>query len=96
MVTLTAEAAAEHHFVLTAKEIEAAAQEGVNRILFTFPTVPAAVTYQARTGLLIRIAGHIHQFGGEVGFSVHTVDVRFPAIIETLSQVSEDAGAVFI
>ncbi|CZZ60865.1 Uncharacterised protein [Enterobacter hormaechei] len=96
MVTLTAEAAAEHHFVLTAKEIEAAAQEGVNRILFTFPAVPAAITHQARAGLFIRIAGHIHQLRVKVGFSMHAVDVRFPAIIETLGQVSEDAGAVFI
>jgi hypothetical protein len=93
---LTAEAAAEHHFVLAAKEIETAAQEGINRILFTLATVPAAVTHHARTGLFIRIAGHIHQFGIEIGFSMHAVDVRFPAVVETLSQVGEDAGVVFI
>jgi UDP-2,3-diacylglucosamine pyrophosphatase LpxH len=82
MVALAAEAAAKHHFVLATKEIESAAQEGINRILFTLAFVPAAVTHHACTGVFIRIAGHIHQFAVEIGFSMHAVDVRFPAVVK--------------
>lgn len=96
MVALAAEAAAKHHFVLTAKEIESTPQEGINRILFALAFVPATIAHHACTGRLIGIAGHIHQFAVEIRISMHAVDVGFPAVVKALSQVGENAGVVFI
>ena len=82
--------------MLATEKIEPAAQEGIHRILLTFTAVPAAISDHTRTGLFIRVAGHIHQFAVEVGVGMHAVDVGFPAVVEALGEVGENTGVVFI
>ena len=99
VVALAAVAAAKHHFMLTARQLVPAAHEGVDRILLTLAHVPAAPRTLPERGVVtasgfIREAVDIHQAVIEIGFGMHRVHFRLPAVIEALRQVGKNFGGV--